>query len=139
MLKSKYILILAFMAGFAGGCSGPYHKPDDATEAGRDFINATLKADYKVADDYIVKDPLNSKLFKRYKEWYNTLPDSEKDSYRKAAITIYNVNKDSDSTTIITFSNTYKNERRNLRMVKNKGEWWVDFANTFTDSLTSQQ
>jgi hypothetical protein len=138
MLKSKYVAVLALIAGLAWGCNAPYHKPDDATEAGRDFINATLKADYGIADAYILRDALNENLYKRYKESYNTLPDSVKARYKTAATTIYDVHKVDDSTTIITFANSYyKNRRNNLRLVRNKGEWWVDFAYTFTDSLNN--
>jgi hypothetical protein len=138
MLKSKYLPGLALVAGLLWGCHAPYRKPFDATEAGRDFINATLKADYSVADDYILKDTLNKRLYRNYKQWYSSLPDSEKDGYSKANLIVYTVNKVGDSTTIITFANSYKNERRNIRLVRNHGEWWVDFAYTFTDSLTTQ-
>lgn len=139
MRTSNYIIALALIAGLAWGCNAPYHKPDDATEAGRDFINATLKADYAVADMYILPDPQNANLYKRYKESYNTLPDSVKEHYKTASTTIYDIKKVDDSTTIITFANSYKDKRSNLRLVRNKGEWWVDFAYTFTDSTGSNQ
>jgi hypothetical protein len=128
MLKRIYLyLVPALLALVWLGCSAPYVKPNDPTEAGRDFINATLKADYKVADGYILRDTLNKRLFKNYKQWYNDLPESEKDAYSKASLTIYNVNNTSDSTTI-----------RDIRLVRSHGEWWVDFAYTFTDTLSGE-
>jgi hypothetical protein len=138
MPTTKYVLLFSLALGLLGSCHAPYHKPLDPTEAGKDFIDATLKAEYHIADDYILRDPLNERLFKRYKHSYNDLPDSTKDSYARASIVIYNVNKVNDSTTIITFANTFRNERRNIRLIKDKGEWWVDFAYTFTDSLINQ-
>jgi hypothetical protein len=139
MLKRiSFYLVPALLVLVWWGCSAPYVKPSDPTEAGRDFLNATLKADYKVADGYILKDTLNKRLFKNYKQWYNDLPESEKDAYSKASLTIYNVNNLSDSTTIISFANSYKNQRRDIRLVRNHGEWWVDFAYTFTDTLSGE-
>ena len=88
---------------------------------------------------YILPDPQNANLYKRYKESYNTLPDSVKEHYKTASTTIYDIKKVDDSTTIITFANSYKDKRSNLRLVRNKGEWWVDFAYTFTDSTGSNQ
>jgi hypothetical protein len=137
MFTRKFMLALALVAGLWWGCQAPYRKPNDPTEAGRDFINATLKADYGVADDYILQDTLNKRLYKNYKTWYSNLPDSEKDAYSKASLVIYNVNKLSDSSAVITFANTYKNERRSIRLVRSQGEWWVDFAYTFTDTLSN--
>lgn len=139
MLRRKYIVILALIAGLAWGCNAPYHKPEDPTEAGRDFINATLKANYGVADEYILRDALNENIYKRYKEAYNNLPDTVKQGYKSASTIFYNVQRVDDSTTIITFANSYKDKRSNLRMVRNKGEWWVDFAYTFTDTLNNNQ
>lgn len=138
MLKRiSFFLIPVLFALVWLGCSAPYVKPTDPTEAGRDFINATLKADYKVADGYILQDTLNKRLFKNYKQSYNDLPESEKDAYSKASLTIYNVNS-TDSTCIITFANSYKNQKRDIRLVRNHGEWWVDFAYTFTDTLSGE-
>lgn len=139
MLKRiSFFLVPALLALVWWGCSAPYVKPSDPTEAGKDFLNAALKADYKVTDGYILKDTLNKRLFKNYKQWYNDLPESEKDAYSKASLTIYSVNNISDSTTIISFANSYKNQKRGLRLVKNHGEWWVDFAYTFTDTLSGE-
>ena len=138
MRKITYGLALLLAAGLWGGCHTTYSKPADPTEAGRDFINATLKADYTIADQYIQQDTLNTRLYDRYKQWYNHLPDSEKDDYSKASLVIYSVKRPTDSTAIINFSNTYKNRRNNVRMVRTGGEWWVDFAYTFTDTSAAQ-
>lgn len=41
------------VVGSWNACKTTYSKPSDPTEAGRDFINASLKADYSIADDYV--------------------------------------------------------------------------------------
>ncbi|TDX00783.1 hypothetical protein [Dinghuibacter silviterrae] len=137
MRKYTYLL-LALVAGLWSACHAPYAKPSDPTEAGRDFINATLKADYAIADGYILQDTLNQSTYRRYKQQYTSLPDAEKDSYAKASLVIYSVDKPSDSTAVIDFSNTYKNERSRVFLVRKGGEWWVDFAKMFTDTTSAK-
>lgn len=134
----RYVLALTLVAGLWGACHQPYSKPSDPTEAGRDFINATLKADYSIADSYILEDTLNERIYQRYKQWYKGLPATEKDGYSKASLVIYSVDKSSDSTAIINFANSYKNERSKIHMIRSQGEWWVDFANTFTDTTNAK-
>ena len=41
----------------------------------------------------------------------------------------------SDSVTIITYSNTYKNKPSKLKMVKKNNEWLVDFKYTFNSNM----
>jgi hypothetical protein len=129
--------MIFLLAVLLAACNSNYQKPTDPTEAGRDFINATLKADYSVADKYIPSDTLNEHFFKRYKEWYGNLPDSQKEGYSQASLTIYSVNKPTDSTAIINFSNTYMNRHDNIAMVKKDGEWWVDFGYMFRDTSSN--
>lgn len=135
MLQKSFVL--ALFAGLWVACNAPYQKPSDPTEAGRDFINASLKADYPIADKYILQDSNNKAYFQRFKEWYNEQPDSEKLGYSKASLVIYSVAKPTDSTAIITFSNTYKNRRDSIRLVRSGGEWWVDFAHGISDTTVS--
>jgi hypothetical protein len=138
MRKITYVLALALVAGFWGACHAPYSKPSDPTEAGKDFLNATLKADYSIVDGYIPGDSRNQRLYERYKETYTRLPEADKEGYSKASLVIYSVTKPTDSTALIEFSNTYKNIRDTILMVKMRGQWWADFARTFTDTATAK-
>ena len=138
MRKFIYVLVLVLIAGPWSACNRPYSKPSDPTEAGRDFINATLKADYSIADGYVLEDTLNQRIYQRCKQWYKSLPDSEKDSYSKASLVVYKVNQSSDSSAVIDYANSYKNQRSNIHLVKSQGEWWVDFAKTFTDTSNAK-
>jgi hypothetical protein len=136
MRKITYILALALVAGFWGACHTPYSKPSDPTEAGKDFLNATLKADYSIVDGYIPNDGRNQRLYERYRETYTRLPAADKEGYNKASLVIYSVTRPTDSTALIEFSNTYKNIRDTILMIRMRGEWWADFARTFADSAT---
>jgi hypothetical protein len=130
MRKYFYVLALTLVAGFWNACKTTYSKPADPTEAGRDFINASLKADYSIADDYVLQDTINQYIYGRYKQQYQSMPQAEKDSYSKSSLIIYSVKKPTDSSAVIEYANTFKNQRMTLHMVRSQGEWWVDLANT---------
>lgn len=49
-----------------------------------------------------------------------------KNSYRTSTIIIHEVNNINDSTTIIIYSNSYKNVRDTLRVIKANQQWLVD-------------
>ena len=60
---------------------------------------------------------------------------AEKEGYRDANILIDSTQKISDSVTIITYSNTYKNQPSKLKMVKKNNEWLVDFKYSFRGDM----
>lgn len=136
MRRLKHLWIGAALTLAIAGCSNVnYQKPADPLEAGRDFIRATLDANFSVADKYPLHDSLNSHLYERYKDWFSKLPSEEKSEYKHATININKVDKVNDSTTIIDFSNTYKKEPLEIKMIKTRNQWWVDFQYTFAGKL----
>ena len=67
------------------------------------------------------------------------LPETkeEKEKHQEASIRIHQNRKLNDSTSIIYYSNSYKNIQDSLKVIKANGEWLVDFKYIFhkTDSL----
>ena len=64
---------------------------------------------------------------------------SVKDGYRSASINIHKVNKLNDSTTVIIYSNSYKNDHDTLKVLKVSNQWLVDLKYLFehdADTLT---
>ncbi len=116
------------------------HRPaevrkSDPLESGRGFIEASLKGDYNEAEKYILQDSINIEYFKGLKDFNGKRSKEEKEGYREANILIDSTQQISDSITIITYSNTYKNKPSRLKMVKKNNEWLVDFKYTFLDSI----
>ena len=54
-----------------------------------------------------------------------------KDGYRASSINIHKVNEINDSTTIVIFSNSYKNDHDTLRIKRINGQWLVDLKYLF--------
>lgn len=125
----KILLVIFAIAG----CSQPAEvKKTDPLESGRGFIESSLKGDYANARKYILEDSTNIEYFNGLKDFNSKKSNDEKDGYRDSNILIDSIQKVSDSVTIITYSNTYKNKPSKLKMVKKNKEWLVDFKYTFT-------
>lgn len=134
----KYsLLIVAFL--FLFSCKNnqeEYHKPESALDAGREFIQESLKGKFNAANRYMLQDEDNKFWLAKWSKEFNKLSEQDKTGYGNAAITIYEVNDvAADSITIINFSNSYKKRVQKVKVVKVNGEWKVDFKYTFSGNL----
>lgn len=133
MNKIKCLLICTLAIS---ACNQPAAvRKTDPLESGRGFIESSLKGDYTEAGKYILQDSSNIQYFNGYKDFNSKRSDDEKEGYKDANILIDSTQKISDSVTIITYSNTYKNKPMKLRMVRKNNEWLVDFKYSLTDSM----
>jgi hypothetical protein len=107
----------------------------DPIESGRGFIESSLKGDYDEAQKYLLQDSTNMQYLNGLKEFNSKRSDEEREGYKNANILIDSTQQLSDSVTIITYSNTYKNQPSKIKLVKKNNEWLVDFKYTFTGNL----
>ena len=113
-----------------------YQKPENALEAGREFIEQSLKGKINTAGKYMLQDQDNQYWLAKWSEQFKKMSEQEKASYNKASIRIAEVaDVIPDSVTIIRFSNSFKNTPQKLKVVKYNGEWKVDFKYTFSGNL----
>lgn len=128
-ITSICFLILSFI--FAA-CSGNenYTKAEDAMDAGREFIRASLDGNMKKANFYLLKDSTNQMIFDKWKyDVYNKLSPEERTNYRQANILTVKIDKLDDSTVNFTYSNTYKSkDTTTVKIVRKDGEWLVDLT-----------
>lgn len=116
-----------------------YEKPDDPLEAGREFIRFALDGEMPKAKSFILPDAVNERIFDNIEKKYAAESEEEKNSYKNASIIINKMHSINDSTAIINYSNSFKKEDSEIKLIKRKGEWWVDFKYTFTgDSATGE-
>jgi hypothetical protein len=109
-------------------CSGShsYKKAEDAQDAGREFIRASLDGDYDKASFYLYSDTTNEMLLAKWKKDYDMLGHEEQKKYRDADILPINIQAVNDSITSYTYANTYKKDTTTIRVVRIKGDWLVD-------------
>lgn len=131
----KYLLII-LVSLLQFSCTNEedqYHVPENALDAGREFIQQSLKGKFKTAEMYMLQDEENKYWLSKWSQEFSKTSEQEKATYNKASINIAEI-KDvvPDSITIINYSNSYKKVPQKIKVVKYKGEWKIDFKYTFS-------
>jgi hypothetical protein len=112
-------------------------KIETALDAADVFIRNTLNGNFEKAEPLVVPTKLNKELFERYKTFYATLSPAIKQGYKQASYDIITLKDVNDSTTIINYSNSYKHQPTNLKIVKQNSNWMVDFSYTAASDTTA--
>ncbi|HVY76629.1 MAG TPA: hypothetical protein VG890_17490 [Puia sp.] len=123
----KALSILALILLLAGcGEGSTFKKADDAQDAGRQFIRASLDGDYEKARFYLLNDSLNLLLISKWQQGFDQLDKDTRRQYREASILPINITAVNDSVTTYTFSNSFRKDTTTLRIVRINGDWLVD-------------
>ncbi len=104
---------------------------DSDIDAARNFIQAALVGDFNKAKNFMVKDSLNLGHLNAIERLNERLSPQEKEKYQGASIRIHEDRKLNDSTSIVHYSNSYRNKIDSLKVVKLDGQWLVDFKFMF--------
>lgn len=107
-------------------------RPDTAIDTGTTFIRASLDGDFKTAENLILPDSQNQQLFDSYKRYYDHLSKEQKESYKKASYEINKLSEQTDSTTLINYSNSYMKKPMEIRIVQKDKLWFVDFKYAYS-------
>ena len=121
----KFILPTLLLLA-ACGDSHSFKKAEDAQDAGREFIRASLDGNYEKASFFLYPDSTNKMLFTKWKKDYESLDHEEQKKYRDADILPINIQALNDSVTSYTYANTFKKDTTTIRIVRINGEWLVD-------------
>jgi outer membrane biogenesis lipoprotein LolB len=127
----RLLLCLAIATLFACNNSGGLRKAEDAQDAGREFIRASLDGDYEKAKFYMLKDEDNLMILDGWKKGYARYSKDEVKKFKDADIRPANIQALNDSITIYTYSNTYTKDTTTLKIVRINKEWLVDLKQTF--------
>jgi hypothetical protein len=119
-----YTLPLLFLVACSGSQS--YKKAEDAQDAGREFIRASLDGDYDKARFYLYADSTNQMLLDKWKKDYDRMDHEERKKYMDADIRVIDLKTVNDSVTTYTYANTYKKDTTTIRVIRVKGDWLVD-------------
>ena len=104
-------------------------------DAARNFLDAALKGDYKDAAGYMLQDSANLGYLNISERIYKGKPATEKDSLKMASLRFYDTRQVNDSTTVTIFSNSYKNKKDTLKIVRINGQWLVDLKYLFEHDM----
>ena len=132
MKQLTAITIIAFLFSCKSGPA--YKKAEDAQDAGREFIRASLDGDYKKARFYMLNDPDNILLIDKQEANYRQLTNEEKNRYREASIRPLAIQKETDSITNYTYYQTSNpKDTTTIRVVLQNGEWLVDLKSVIKE------
>ncbi|HTI09880.1 MAG TPA: hypothetical protein VL832_15040 [Puia sp.] len=123
---TRKLMFPALLLLAACGNSHSFKKAEDAQDAGREFIRASLDGNYEKASFYLFADSTNQLLLNKWRKDYDQLDHEEQKKYRDADIMPINIQTVNDSTTSYTYTNTYKKDTTTIKVVRIKGEWLVD-------------
>ncbi|MBS1946197.1 MAG: hypothetical protein JST47_00375 [Bacteroidetes bacterium] len=124
MKKTISLVLLALTA--ACNTSPAFKKAEDAQDAGREFIRATLDGNYEKAKYYMLGDSTNNYMLDKWKSGYDKLTGQEKDNYKNSDIIVFDVHPLNDSVTFYKYFNSYKKDTTIIQIQKVHDEWVVD-------------
>jgi hypothetical protein len=126
-IYSLLILIVACNAGKT------FKKAEDAQDAGRQFIRASLDGDYEKARFYLLNDSINLLLISKWQQGFDKMDRDTRQQYREANILPINIHAINDSVTSYTFSNSFRKDTTTVHIVHVNGDWLVDLKEILND------
>jgi hypothetical protein len=102
---------------------------ENDVDAVRNFIQAALEGNYEKAKTFMIPDSVSMERMGNIERVH--LSAEEKKGLATASINVHDITRRNDSTTIVIYSNSFKNNWDTLRAVKLKGQWLVDFNYLF--------
>jgi hypothetical protein len=136
MIRMKYIFLALASSLILISCGENRQRPDDALGTAREFIRSSLDGEYGWARELMYKDSVNLFELEQIEKKYDTeMSESDKQGYKNASILIHSVENVNDSVVIINYSNSYKNKKMPVRVIRKDGLWQVDFNYTFSGNL----
>lgn len=121
------VLVVACNAGKT------FNKAEDAQDAGRQFIRASLDGDYEKARFYLLSDSVNLLLISKWQQGFDKMDADTRQQYREANILPINIRAINDSVTTYTYSNSFRKDTTTVRIVRINGEWLVDLKEILND------
>ena len=140
-MKQYKLIAASFLFLFSIACNNgdkDSPKSENDIDAARNFIRSALDGKFNEAKTFLYNDSSNAQYFDLYERNYQKTDPGIKRSYREATINIHSVKVVNDSTTIVIYSNSYKNDHDTLKVLKKNNQWLVDFKYLFehdNDSL----
>jgi len=120
-------VLFLFFSACNGNDSNMTSVAENDIDAAREFIRSALDGKFEQAKKYMLPDSSNMQYISVAERNYQKADEETKNGYRSASIRIFSpVTHINDSTTIIIYSNSFKNDPDTLKVLSIKGQWLVD-------------
>lgn len=131
----KSLLFSLLLSALFVSCGTQYPKAEDPLDAGREFIDASLKGDFEKAKAYMLHNESNNRQFEKMVADYRQKSNEQKQQYHDASLNILEEDTVSDSVHIISYKNSFDNIARKVKVVNTSDGWLVDVSYTFSGNL----
>ncbi len=130
MIKKTAFLLLAVAIICSCG-NNTKKEPVTDIDVATTFIRAVLYNDLKNAEKFILADETNKQLFETFTRQYQQQDKEILEKYKASEFLINKRDEQSDSVTIINYSNSYQKDiKTNLKLVYQNNKWLIDFKYT---------
>lgn len=106
------------------------NKPENDLDAARTFIRDALDGKFEHARQLMLRDSTNDQTMDVIERNYEHMTEADRVGYRNASIQMHDT-KTVNDTTFVIYSNSYKNQNQNLKLVRLNGQWLIDMKYTF--------
>jgi len=129
--------LIFYLSIFLLSCSNTNQEtaPENDLDAARMFIRDALDGKFKEARQLMIADSVNDNRMTDTERTYERMSQETKRNYHESSITIYDTRKLNDSTSIVVYSNTFKNTKDSVKVVRKGGQWLIDLKYTFEKTL----
>ena len=109
-------------------------------DAARNFIRSALDGDFSAARRLMITDSVNKARLDDTERTWQRMKKEDQINYQQSSITIHHVKQLADSSTVVVYSNSFKNKHDSVKVVRSGSKWLVDLKYTFgqTDSSYAQ-
>jgi hypothetical protein len=112
-------------------------KSENDIDAARNFIRAALDGKFDKARTYLLPDSINTNWMDLAERIYRKTDAETKSGYLSSSINIHQVSPVNDSTTMVIYSNSFKNDHDTLKILKQNGQWLVDLKYLYEHDMDS--
>ena len=142
-MKRIFILYLAVLTIFTT-CKNRTSETvasENDIDAARNFIQAALDGRWEDANKYMLQDSINVQLLETSEQSYRSKSSEDKRGYRESSINLFGSRKIGDSITIVNYSNSFRNKKDSLKVLRIGGQWLIDLKYSLlaTDSTKHGQ
>ncbi|MFL5809161.1 MAG: hypothetical protein ACJ749_06535 [Flavisolibacter sp.] len=142
-MKRIFILCLAVLTIFTA-CKNRTSETvasENDIDAARNFIQAALDGRWEDANKYMLQDSINVQLLETSEQSYRSKSSEDKRGYRESSINLFGSRKIGDSITIVNYSNSFRNKKDSLKVLRIGGQWLIDLKYSLlaTDSTKHGQ
>jgi hypothetical protein len=105
---------------------------ENAFDAGREFIDGTLKGDFEKSAFYMLVSDQNKQFLSVVEKEYRQKDKEGRQELRTASINLEKVEDLDKGQSIIYFSNSFDKKSQKIKVIKTNQGWLVDYTYSFT-------